>query len=195
MEVKPPDSQVPRPPVSPEDAVRVLLAFIGEDPGSEHCLDTPTRVVKSFSELFGGYKMTPEKALGTTFKSQNYNQMVVLKDIELYSTCSHHMIPFFGKAHIGYIPGEKIVGLSKLARLIEVYSRRLQVQERLTDQVASAIEKILAPKGVMVVVQAKHLCMCARGIGKQHSEMVTSAIRGAFEEASARAEFMSLISR
>lgn len=176
-----------------ENYIRELIQFIGDDPDGEHCKDTPKRVIKSYSELFSGYKKTAEDALGTTFSSDGYNQMVICRDIELYSTCSHHMIPFFGKAHIGYVPGEKVVGLSKLARLVEVYSRRLQVQERLTDQIADSLQKILNPKGVMVVIEAKHLCMCARGVGKQHSSMITSAIRGVFDAPQTKAEFLSLI--
>jgi GTP cyclohydrolase IA len=177
-----------------ESAVTKIISYIGDDPSSEHCCETPKRVVKSWKELFSGYQRTAEDALGTVFKANGHNQIVILKDIEMYSTCSHHMIPFFGKVHIGYIPGEHIVGLSKLARLVEVFSRRLQVQERLTDQVADAIEEVLKPLGVMVVIEAKHLCMCARGIGKQNSVMVTSAFRGSFKNADARAEFMGLIS-
>lgn len=173
--------------------IKELIAFIGDDPEGEHCAKTPERVIKSYKDLFAGYSLTPETALGTTFKANKHDQMVICKDIEMYSTCSHHMLPFFGRVHIGYVPGKKIVGLSKLARLVEVYARRLQVQERLTDQIAIAIDKILKPKGVIVVADAKHLCMCARGVGKQHSSMVTSAIRGVFQKPAARAEFMSLI--
>jgi len=180
---------------SAEYMIRNLISYIGDDPASEHCRETPKRVVKSFDDLFSGYKKTPEEALGTVFKANSYDQMVVLKDIEFYSTCSHHMIPFFGKAHIAYVPGKKIVGLSKLARLVEVYARRLQVQERLTDQIADAIEKILKPQGVMVVMEAKHLCMSARGVQKQQSAMVTSAIRGVFKKPEARSEFLGLIGK
>lgn len=180
---------------SPEWLVRKLIEHIGEDPDSEHCMDTPKRVIKSYRELFCGYTMTAEDALGTTFTANGYNQMVILRDIELYSTCAHHMIPFFGKAHIGYIPGKRVVGLSKLARLVEVFARRMQIQEQLTDQIANAMEKVLKPKGVMVVIEAKHMCMCARGIQKQHSSMVTSAIRGVFTKSAARQEFMDLTSK
>lgn len=176
-----------------ENLIESMLILIGENPSSEHCKDTPSRVVRSWKELFGGYQMTPERALGTTFSADGHDQIVICKDIEMYSTCSHHMIPFFGRAHIGYLPGKKVVGLSKLARLVEVYSRRLQVQERLSDQIASAMDEILKPRGVMVVIEAKHLCMCARGVQKQNSTMITSAIRGAFKKQDVRAEFMSLI--
>lgn len=176
-----------------ESFVKKIIEFIGDNPNGEHCLDTPKRVVKSWKELFGGYFKDPNEALGTTFKSNGYDQMVILKEIEMYSTCSHHMIPFIGKVHIAYIPGKKVVGLSKLARLVEVFSRRLQVQERLTQEIADSIDKILKPKGVMVVIEAKHLCMCARGIQKQNSIMTTSAIKGVFKKQSVREEFLGLI--
>lgn len=176
-----------------ELAVKLLINYIGEDPDGEHTKDTPKRVVKSYAELFSGYKKTAEEALGTVFTNDGYDQMVILKDIEFYSTCAHHMIPFVGKCHIGYIPGEKVVGLSKLARVTEVFARRLQLQERLTKDIADSIDKVLSPKGVMVVMQAKHFCVCSRGIGKQNSSMVTSAIKGAFQEPSARDEFLKLI--
>lgn len=187
MADKPTDAQVH------EDSIKRIIEFIGDDPNGEHCIDTPKRVVKSWGELYSGYKKDPAAALGTTFSSDGYNEMVILKDIELYSTCSHHMIPFFGKAHVAYIPGDKVVGLSKLARLVEVYARRLQVQERLTTQIANTIFDVLKPAGVGVVIEAKHMCMCARGVQKQHSSMVTSAVRGVFNEAKVRAEFMGLI--
>ncbi len=173
--------------------IRSLLEFIGEDVKREGLVDTPRRVIKSYKEIFGGYHMDPKKVLGTTFEANGYDQVVICKDIEMFSTCEHHMIPFIGKVHIGYIPGKRVVGLSKLARLVEVFSRRLQIQEKMTQEIADSMEKYLEPKGVMVVVKAKHLCMCARGVQKQHSEMVTSAIRGAFEDAAARSEFMELI--
>jgi GTP cyclohydrolase I len=175
-----------------ENCVRKLLKFIGEDPESEHLCKTPSRVVKSYAELFSGYSKTPIDALGTTFHADGYDQMVVLRGIEAYSTCAHHMIPFFGTVDVGYVPGKRIVGLSKLARLVEVFARRLQVQERLTEQVAASIMEILEPKGVMVVMRARHLCMCARGVGKQHAQMVTSSIKGCFSKESARSEFLNL---
>lgn len=173
--------------------IKQIIELVGDDPEGEHCKDTPKRVVKSWKELYSGYTKTAEEALGTTFSASGYDQMVICKDIEMYSTCSHHMIPFFGKVHIGYIPGKKVVGLSKLARLVEVYSRRLQVQERMTDQIARAIWTVLKPKGVMVIAEAKHLCMCARGIQKQQSTMVTSSIKGVFKNHQPRAEFLELI--
>lgn len=173
--------------------IRSVIEFIGEDPKREGLRDTPRRVIKSFSEIYGGYAMDPKKILATTFEKNGYDQMVVLKNIELYSTCEHHMIPFFGRASVGYVPGAKVVGLSKLARLVDCFSRRLQIQENLTQQIADSMNDILQPKGVMVVISAKHLCMCARGVEKQHSEMVTSAIKGCFSETGPRAEFMNLI--
>lgn len=180
-------------PLEAQAAVKTLIQYIGENPDSEHMRDTPKRVVKSFKELFGGYHMAPEAALGTVFDANGYDQMVVLKDIEFYSTCAHHMIPFFGKAHIGYVPDRVVVGLSKLARLVEVFSRRLQVQENLTQQVADTLMTVLKPRGVIVVMEAKHLCMCARGVGKQGSSMVTSALKGCMTKPEARAELMGLI--
>lgn len=176
-----------------EKHIRDIIRFIGDDPYSEHTKDTPRRVVKSYKELFSGYKKTPEEALGTVFSSEGYDQLVICKDIELYSTCAHHMIPFYGKAHIGYIPGKKVVGLSKLARLVEVFARRLQIQEQLTEQIAESIHRILKAKGVIVVIEAKHLCMCARGVSKQHSLMVTSSLKGALKKTGAKSEFMELI--
>lgn len=175
-----------------EHLIKEIIAYIGDDPTREGVLDTPRRVVKSWKELYAGYGMDPKLVLGTTFEGNGYDQMVICKDIEFYSTCEHHMIPFFGSVHIGYVPGERVVGLSKLARLVEVFSRRLQIQEKMTQQIAQALEDNLTPKGVMVVVKAKHLCMCGRGIQKQHSEMVTSAIRGVFGEPGVREEFLSL---
>lgn len=196
MENKPTDPQVDEGPVAPAwrlITIKRLIRIMGDDPLREGLRDTPARVLKSYEELFGGYKQDPVKVLGTTFEKGTYDQMVICKDIEMFSTCEHHLIPFFGKVHIAYIPGERVVGLSKLARLVEVFARRLQIQENLTEQIASTMEKALQPKGVMVVIEAKHMCMCARGVGKQHSSMVTSAIRGAFMDAPARAEFMELI--
>lgn len=179
--------------IDKEWIVKSLLGAIGEDPEREGLADTPARVVRSWAELYGGYRQDPREVLATTFGAEGYDQMVVLRDIELFSTCEHHMIPFFGKAHVGYVPGKRVVGLSKLARLVEVFSRRLQIQEKLTQQIADTIWDCLEPQGVMVVVKAKHMCMCARGVGKQHSEMVTSAIKGVFEDADARQEFLELL--
>lgn len=191
MENKPSDSQMDADPL---DLIRGLIDAIGDDPGREGLLDTPKRVVKSWREIFRGYKEDPIAMLGTQFSAEGYDQMVICKDIELYSTCEHHMIPFYGKCHIGYLPGDKVVGLSKLARLADVFARRLQIQERLTNQIADTLNDTLKTKGVMVVIEAKHMCMCARGVQKQHSSMVTSAVRGLFKDDSGvRAEFMGLI--
>lgn len=173
-----------------------LLKCIGEDLNREGLLDTPNRVVKSWKELYRGYSLDPAEILKTRFDKEGYNQIVLLKDIEMYSTCEHHMLPFFGKAHVAYLPGKKVVGLSKLARLVDCFSRRLQIQERLTDQIVAALDKELEPLGAACVIEAKHFCMVARGIGKQHSTMLTSSVCGVFRtDASARAEFMSLIGK
>lgn len=179
--------------VSSEELVKQLIGRMGDDANREGVLDTPRRVVKSWNELYAGYHIKPEAVLGTTFESNGYNQMVICKDIEFYSTCEHHLIPFIGRVHIGYLPKARVVGLSKLARLVEVFSRRLQIQEKMTQQIADCIQDVLKPGGVMVVAKAKHLCMCARGVQKQNSEMVTSAIHGDFMDSEVRAEFMELI--
>lgn len=172
--------------------VKNLLSAIGENADREGLLDTPKRVVKSWATLFGGYHMNPETILERRFSPDNYDQMVLLKDIEMYSTCEHHMLPFFGKVHVAYIPSKKVVGLSKLARLVECFARRLQIQERLTEQVADALEKHLEPKGCAVMIEAKHMCMVARGVGKQNSVMITSALRGLFkEDHKVREEFLA----
>ncbi len=176
-----------------EDLIAGIIHAIGDDINREGIRDTPRRVVKSWKEIFSGYSKDPAKVLGTTFAGGTYDQMVVCKDIEMYSTCEHHMIPFFGKVSIGYIPSGRVVGLSKLARLVEVFSRRLQIQEQLTEQIAKTIDDVLNPFGVMVVIEAKHMCMCARGVGKQNSSMVTSSIRGQFKKHEVRSEFLSLI--
>jgi GTP cyclohydrolase I len=191
MEIKSPDSQMDW--STSEALVAELIKRFGDNPNREGLLDTPKRVVKSWGELYAGYDGNPATTLGTTFESSGYDQMVICKDIEMFSTCEHHLIPFIGKVHIGYVPGNRVVGLSKLARLVELYSRRLQIQEKMTQQIADSLWNVLKPKGVIVVIKAKHLCMCARGVQKQHSEMVTSAIKGIFENDSARSEFMGLI--
>ncbi len=178
-----------------DNVVRMIEA-IGEDPSREGLLDTPKRVVKSWKDLYAGYDKDPKQVLGTTFDAEGYDQMVVLRDIEMYSTCEHHMLPFFGKAHIAYIPNKRVVGLSKLARLLECYSRRLQIQERLTQQIGNAIQEVLKPRGVAVVIEAKHFCMVARGIGKQNSVMTTSHLLGDFyKDQKCRDEFMTLIGK
>lgn len=177
----------------PEHNITRLLEYIGEDPNREGLKETPTRVLRSYDEIFAGYKADPESVF-TIFDGEEYDQMVLLRDVELYSVCEHHMQPFFGKAHIAYIADGKIIGVSKLARLMEIFSRRLQVQERIGEQIVDALMKHLKPKGAACVIEARHMCMCARGVGKQNSIMVTSSLRGAFkDEDSARAEFMNLI--
>lgn len=193
MENKFADSQVDECSLEQQKIIKSILKLIGENPEREGLIDTPKRVLKSYRELFGGYNYDPVKILGTTFKAPKDSQMVICKDIELYSTCEHHMIPFYGKVHIGYIPTKRVVGLSKLARLADIFARRLQIQEQLTDQIADTLNKVLKPKGVIVIIEAKHMCMCARGVGKQNSLMVTSAIRGLFKNQSTREEFLSLI--
>ncbi len=167
-----------------------LLKEIGEDENREGLKKTPERFKKSFKELYKGYE---EKLDITTFDSEGYNQMILLRDIEFYSNCEHHIQPFFGKAHIAYIPEKKIIGISKLARVLDHYSRRLQNQERITQQVADFLSEKLEAQGVGVILEAQHLCMRARGVEKQNSVMVTSALRGAFIKSEVRAEFLELI--
>jgi GTP cyclohydrolase IA len=178
-----------------EAAVRELLAAIGEDPDRDGLKRTPERVARSYAEQFAGLWTDPDEALATTFDA-HHEEMVLVKDIPLYSTCEHHLLPFHGVAHVGYIPNEdgRITGLSKLARVVDLYAKRPQVQERLTSQVADALERRLDPRGAIVVIEAEHLCMSMRGIRKPGSRTVTSAVRGMFQEApSTRAEALSLI--
>jgi GTP cyclohydrolase IA len=169
-----------------------MIEYIGDDPAREGVEDTPKRVVKSWNTIFGGYKQNPEDVLKTQFAA-DYDEMVVLKDIEFYSTCEHHMLPFFGKAHVAYLPNGKVVGISKLARLVEIYARRLQIQERLTTQIAQAIMEILNPFGCGVIMEAKHFCMVCRGVEKQNSIMTTSSLEGTFRDGTIRQEFFNLI--
>jgi GTP cyclohydrolase IA len=176
------------------DLVRKMLLLIGEDPNREGLRRTPERFEKALRYLTSGYRQDPEKLLNGAMFSVCYDNMVVVKDIELYSLCEHHLLPFFGKCHVAYIPNKKVVGLSKIARLVNMYARRLQIQERLTSQIAKAIQDRLAPEGVGVVVEARHLCMVMRGVEKQHSSAMTSAMLGAFREnKQTRDEFLSLI--
>ncbi|MNJ32610.1 GTP cyclohydrolase 1 [compost metagenome] len=169
------------------------MKLIGEDVEREGLIDTPARVARMYEEIYGGYDVDPRDVLGVTFE-ENHEELVIVKDIVYYSQCEHHTAPFFGKVHIGYIPSGKIAGLSKLARLVEAVTRRLQVQERITSQIADIMDEVLKPQGVMVVVEGEHLCMCARGIKKPGSKTVTSAVRGTFRsDAASRAEFLSLI--
>ena len=178
-----------------EAAVRELLAAIGEDPDRDGLKRTPERVARAYAEQFAGLTVEPDDVLATTFDA-NHEEMVLVKDIPLYSTCEHHLLPFHGQAHVGYIPNTdgRITGLSKLARLVDLYSKRPQVQERLTSQVADALMRRLEPRGAIVVIEAEHLCMSMRGIRKPGSRTVTSAVRGMFQASpSTRAEAMSLI--
>ncbi len=178
--------------------VRNMLEAIGEDPDRGGLLETPARVVKAWSEWFDGYGQDPASVLKTFEDGAELcgDEMVVVEAIDLFSWCEHHMAPFFGKAWVAYIPDKRVVGLSKLARLVDIYAHRLQVQERLTNQVANALEEHLHPKGVGVVVRCTHFCMCSRGVNKQGSTTTTSALRGAIrDEASCRAEFMGLVLR
>jgi GTP cyclohydrolase IA len=176
------------------DLVRKMLTLIGEDPNREGLRRTPERFEKALRYLTSGYRQDPEKLLNGAMFSVCYDNMVVVKDIELYSLCEHHLLPFFGKCHVAYIPNKKVVGLSKIARLVNMYARRLQIQERLTSQIAKAIQEKLSPEGVGVVIEARHLCMVMRGVEKQHSAAVTSAMLGAFREnKQTRDEFLSLI--
>ena len=176
-----------------QELVRRQIALLGEDPDREGLLRTPERVAKSLAWLTRGYAETPKSAVGEGVFDERHDHMVMVRDIELYSLCEHHLLPFFGKAHIAYIPNGKIVGLSKLPRLVEVFARRLQVQERLTAQIAEAIEDVLAPRGVGVVIEAMHLCMMMRGVEKQNSKTITSALLGSFrDDAKTRDEFLRL---
>ena len=176
------------------DLVREMLVRLGEDPDREGLLNTPSRVQRAMEQLTRGYNDDPETMLRSALFTVEYDEMVIVKDIEMFSLCEHHMLPFFGKVHIAYIPRGKVIGLSKLPRLVEVFSRRLQVQERLTTQIAETIQRVIQPQGVGVVVEARHLCMMMRGVEKQHSAAVTSAMFGCFrDEQETRNEFLSLI--
>jgi GTP cyclohydrolase I len=175
------------------ELVQEQLALVGEDPDREGLLRTPERVAKAMQFLTRGYRQRVEDVVGQAIFQEEHRNMVMVRDIELYSLCEHHMLPFFGKAHVAYIPDGRIVGLSKLPRLVDVFARRLQVQERLTEQIASAIDDVLAPLGVGVVIEAYHLCMMMRGVEKQNSRTITSALRGVFrDDARTREEFLSL---
>jgi GTP cyclohydrolase I len=179
-----------------ERAVRELLLAIGEDPERDGLKDTPARVARAYAELTSGLRMDPADVLTTTF-DLGHDEMVLVRDIELWSMCEHHLVPFTGVAHVGYIPADsgKITGLSKLARLVDVYAKRPQVQERLTTQVADALMELLEPRGVIVVIEAEHLCMTMRGVRKAGARTITSAVRGMMHNAATRAEAMALIHR
>lgn len=176
-----------------KDAIKTILKSIGENPEREGLLKTPERVEKTYAFLTKGYNENPAQILKTAIFHENYDEMVVVKDIDLYSLCEHHLLPFHGKAHVAYLPDGKIVGLSKIIRIVEAYARRLQVQERLTQQIANSIQEALNPLGVGVVIKAYHLCTAMRGVEKQNSMMMTSALLGAFRDKGTREEFMSFI--
>jgi GTP cyclohydrolase I len=193
-----PVADIPEGPVDArriEAAVRDILVAIGEDPDRPGLQDTPARVARAYAEIFAGLGQDPAEVLATTF-DESHDELVLVKDIPMYSTCEHHLVPFHGVAHVGYIPGHdgRVTGLSKLARLVEVYARRPQVQERMTRQIADSLYEVLKPRGVIVVIEAEHLCMAMRGIRKPGSTTMTSAVRGAFREnAATRSEAMGLI--
>jgi GTP cyclohydrolase I len=175
-------------------SVRRMLAVLGEDPDREGIRATPVRVEKSLRFLTEGYAMDPRQVIGGAMFAQECDEMIVVKDIELYSLCEHHLLPFFGKAHVAYIPNGHIVGLSKIARVVDIFARRLQVQERLTTEIAGALDDVLKPRGVGVVVAAAHLCMMMRGVQKQNSQTVTSCLRGLFRsDERTRSEFLNLV--
>ena len=182
-----------------QDSIVRILEFIGEDPNRQGLVDTPRRIERCYQELFAGYKMDPAEFV-TVFDNDGYDQIVLLKDIEMFSMCEHHMLPFYGRAHVAYIPRDKIIGVSKLARIIDMYSRRLQIQERIGDQVTSLLMELLDPVGAACIIEATHLCMRMRGVSKQNSVMVTSSLKGVFLEDSdkgkaARSELMFLLGR
>ena len=177
-------------------AMRRILALIGEDPERQGLTETPERFEKALRHLTSGYQQDARKVLNGALFDVQYDEMVIVKDIELFSLCEHHLLPFFGCAHVAYLPNKKVIGLSKIPRLVNMFARRLQVQERLTSQIAQALMEHLEPRGVGVVVEARHLCMAMRGVEKQHSQTVTSAMLGEFREnARARAEFLSLVGK
>ncbi len=194
MSEKPAKARANLESVSFEDLVAEMITRLGDDPNREGMLKTPERVAKSMAFLTKGYRETPEQVLGDALFDESHQSMVLVKDVELYSMCEHHMLPFFGKAHVAYIPNGRILGLSKVARLVEVFARRFQVQERLTEQIAQAMWDTVQPLGVAVVVEAYHLCMMMRGVEKQNSMTLTSAMRGVFlDDHRTRDEFLRLI--
>jgi len=179
-----------------EDLIRRLLAELGEDPARDGLVDTPKRVEKSLRFLTSGYRTDVDDVINNALFTVDYNEMVIVRDIDFYSMCEHHMLPFFGKAHVAYVPNGKVIGLSKIPRVIDVFSRRLQVQERLTSQIAECLNEKIQPLGVAVVMEATHLCKAMRGVEKQNATTVTSAMRGLFQhDARTRAEFLKLIGK
>jgi GTP cyclohydrolase I len=193
-------ARLPWTPSNPEtrfqSAVREMLELVGEDPDRDGLLKTPERVERSMQWMTRGYGLDAAEVIGDALFEEAHQNMILVRDIEFYSMCEHHMLPFFGKAHIAYIPDGRIVGLSKVARVVDVFARRLQVQERLTDQIAEALDDALSPRGVGVVLEASHFCMMMRGVEKQSSRTLTSALRGVFrEDASTRDEFLRLAQR
>ncbi|MBA36260.1 MAG: GTP cyclohydrolase I FolE [Pelagibacterales bacterium] len=177
------------------DAVRTMIAWAGDDPSREGLLETPKRVIKAYEEFFAGYEMDPDEILNKTFEEvAGYDEMIIIKDIRLESHCEHHMVPILGKAHLAYIPNNRVVGISKLARVVDVYGKRLQTQETMTAQIAESINRVLQPKGVAVVVDAGHQCMTTRGIHKTNATTITSQMLGVFRsDYRTRSEFMNLI--
>jgi GTP cyclohydrolase I len=180
-----------------EAAVRTLILWAGDDPNREGLESTPERVVKSYEEFFEGYRQDPEEILRTTFEeTEGYDEMVVLKDIDFHSHCEHHMVPIIGKAYVAYLPDKRVIGISKLARVVEAYAKRLQIQEKMTAQIANAINDVLKPRGVAVIVEAEHQCMTTRGVHKPGVSMVTSTMLGAFrDDPMTRREFLAIVGR
>src|SRR5438874_4043950 len=177
-----------------EELMKEIIVRLGEDPEREGLVSTPSRVHRAYEFLLKGYNEDPEVLLKNALFTVNYDEMVIVKDVEMFSLCEHHLLPFFGKVHVAYIPNGKVIGLSKVPRLIELFSRRLQIQERLTTQIAETIQRVIEPQGVAVVIEARHLCMMMRGVEKQHSAAVTSSMLGCFrDEQETRQEFLSLI--
>ncbi len=176
-----------------EQAVKTMLEIIGENTEREGLAKTPTRVFKAYEYMTQGYRQSPNDVLGEALFETDNNQMVIIKDIEFYSMCEHHLLPIIGRAHVAYIPNGKVVGLSKIPRMVDIFARRLQIQEQLTEQIAKAIDDVIAPKGVGVVIQARHMCMEMRGVEKTHSNTTTSALRGLFLKADTRKEFFDII--
>lgn len=177
-----------------EEAVRTLLKWMGEDINREGLIDTPSRVVKSYGELFGGYEIDPTEVLGRTFEEvAGYNDIVLVKDIQFHSHCEHHMVPIIGKAHVAYLPDERVLGLSKIARVVDIFAHRLQTQETMTAQIATSIDDTLAPRGVAVMIEAEHMCMAMRGIRKQGSTTMTTRFTGAFEKPENQYRFLEML--